>query len=109
MQIQSVETSAGTEICAAPLKNGIMQPVALFQVALDIFDRHRRIVHQDADRKRQSAQCHDVDRLSPAGRNDDRGKDRQWNRDCDDDGAAPTSQEEGSSDQSAQQRSLPHG
>ena len=31
---------------------------------MNIFDLHRRVVHQDSDSQRQSAQRHDVDRLA---------------------------------------------
>src|SRR5690348_18226198 len=33
------------------------------QVTVNVFDRDRRVVDQDADRQRQAAQGHDVERL----------------------------------------------
>ena len=76
------------------LEDRLMQPTALFQIALDVFDRHRRIVHQDADRQRQPAQRHDVDRLAQQAQHNDRRQDRQRNRHRDDDRAAPAPQEQ---------------
>ena len=46
----------------------IVQVVAFFQIALDIFNRHGGVVHQDADGKRKPAERHDVDGLSDAAR-----------------------------------------
>ena len=54
MQIQSVETSAGTEICDAPL----------LQESLNVFDGDSGIVDQDADCQRQSPKRHGVDRFA---------------------------------------------
>jgi hypothetical protein len=34
--------------------------LAMLQVPVDIFDRHRGIVHQNADRQGQAAQRHDI-------------------------------------------------
>ena len=42
----------------------LAQRLPLLEVALDVLDRHRGVVHQDADRQRQAAQRHDVDRLA---------------------------------------------
>ena len=50
------------------IENGLPHLLAHGQVALDVFDFHRRIVHQDADRERQTAERHDVDRLADAHR-----------------------------------------
>ena len=61
MQIQSVETSAGTAICAAPSRIAVLQVVAFFEIALDVLDGDGGVVHQDADGQRQAAQRHDVD------------------------------------------------
>ena len=33
-------------------------------MAVDVFDRHRRVVDQDADRQREAAERHHVDRLA---------------------------------------------
>ena len=61
MQMHSVETRAGTAICAAPSRIASCSCVPIFQIALDILDGDRGIVHQDADGEREAAQRHDVD------------------------------------------------
>ena len=48
------------------IQNGLFDLLALFQIAVDVFDLYRRVVHQDAHRQRQPAQRHDVDRLAAA-------------------------------------------
>ena len=63
-------------------------------VAVDVFDFDRGVVHQNADRQRQSAQRHDVDGLAQRAQHDDRRQNRQRNRNRDDQRAAPASQEE---------------
>ena len=64
MQMASVETKAGTAICAAPSRMAVLDFLALFQIAIDVFDFDRGVVDQDADRQRQPAQGHDVDGLA---------------------------------------------
>ena len=59
----SVETNAGTAICGAPSRMACSSSLPS-QIAVDVLNRHRRVIHQDADRQRQSAQRHDVDRLA---------------------------------------------
>jgi len=49
MQMQSVETSAGTAICAGAVENGFALCVALFEVAFDVFDGDSGVVDEDAD------------------------------------------------------------
>ena len=44
-----------------------MQVVALFEMALDVFDRDGGVVDQDADGQREAAERHDVDGLADAG------------------------------------------
>ena len=48
------------------VENRLLQFLALGEVALDVLDLHRGVVHQNADRQRQSAQGHDVDGLAAA-------------------------------------------
>ncbi len=64
MQMQSVETKAGTAICCAPSRMARNGFLALREVAVDVFDFHGGVVHQDADRQRQPAERHDVDGLT---------------------------------------------
>ena len=64
MQMQRVETSAGTAIWAAPVEDGLAQIPPLLEVALDVLDGHGGVVHQDAHREGETAQGHDVDGLA---------------------------------------------
>ena len=54
------------------VEDGRLERLALLQVPVDVLDRHRRVVHQDADRERQAAERHDVDRLAERAEDDDR-------------------------------------
>ena len=94
MQMDRVETSAGTAICAAPYRMASRCAMPFLHVALDVLDRDGRVVDQDADRQRETAQGHDVDRLAEEAQHHHRGQDRQRDRDRDDEGAAPTAEKE---------------
>ena len=94
MQMQSVETSAGTAICAAPSRMACTISLPCVKVAVDVFDFDGGVVHQDADGERQAAERHDVDGFAQRAEDDDRGENRERNRDRDDQRAAPASQEE---------------
>ena len=59
-----------------------------------IFDRHRRVVDEDADRQRQAAERHRIDRLAEKIEDDERREDRQRYGDHDDEGRAPRAQEQ---------------
>ena len=61
---------------------------------VDVLDGHRRVIHQDADRERKTAQCHDVERLANRREADDRAQHRERDRDRDDDGRAPASEKQ---------------
>ena len=63
-------------------------------VAVDVLDLDRRVVDKDSDRKRQSAEGHDVDRVTKQVEDGDGCQDRKRDRDADDDGAAPASKKE---------------
>ncbi len=77
MQMESVETKAGTAICAAPSRIACSMLLALFQIAVDVLDLDRRIVHQNADGQRKAAQRHDVDGLAQRAQQDERDQDGQ--------------------------------
>src|SRR5271156_86119 len=68
--------------------------VALFENAIYVLDLNSRIVDENADRKCQTAQGHDVDRLAQKTQNDHRSENRQRNGDRNNDRAAPTPDEE---------------
>ncbi len=58
-------------------------------VAMDILDLDGRVIDQHADRQRQTAQRHDIDRLPGDMERGDRGHDRERNGGDDDQSAAP--------------------
>src|SRR5271156_2430 len=68
--------------------------VALFENAIYVLDLNGRIVDENADRKCQTAQGHDVDRLAQKTQNDHRSEDRKRNGDRNNDRAAPTADEQ---------------
>ena len=59
------------------------------QMAFDVFKRHGSIVDQNPDCKRQAAKCHDVDRFTKQMQHNQRGKNRERNRNGNNDSAAP--------------------
>ena len=61
---------------------------------MDVLNHHRSLIDQDADRKRQPAQRHDVDGLIRAPQGHNCGKQREGDSNDDDGGAAPVTQEE---------------
>ena len=48
--------------------------LALLQVVVDVLDRHRRVIDENADRKREAAERHHVDRFADRGQERDRGQ-----------------------------------
>ena len=74
-------------------ENSLVQRLALLQVPRNIFNGHRRVVHQDADGQSQAAQRHQVDGFMQKAEDNHRAQDGQRNRNADDHGAAPASQE----------------
>ena len=48
-------------ICCAPSRMAGSICFALFEMVIDVLDRHRSVVDQNADRERQAAERHDVD------------------------------------------------
>ena len=68
--------------------------LALIEIAVDVFDFHRGVVHQDAHRQRQPAQSHDVDGLVQETEHDDRRQNRQRDGNGDNHRAPPTAQEQ---------------
>ena len=68
--------------------------LAVFEMPIDVLDRHRRVVDQNADRQRETAERHDVQRLADRRQRDDRAQHRQRNRRRDDQGRAPGAEEQ---------------
>src|SRR6202011_334836 len=76
------------------VEDGLFHLLAHGQIAFDVFDLHRRIIHQDADSERQSSQGHDVDGLAERAQENHGDEDGQWDRDRDDYRRTPIAQEE---------------
>ena len=45
-------------------QNRVFDLLALFEIAVDVLDLHRRVVDENADRERKAAEGHDVDGLA---------------------------------------------
>ena len=68
MQMQSVDTSAGTAICGRAVQDRLRSPWPLLAMALDVLDGDGGVVHQDAHREGEAAERHDVDGLAEQAR-----------------------------------------
>ena len=66
-----------------------VQILALIEIAIDVLDGDRGVVHQDADRQRQAAQRHDVDGFAQRAQHADGAQNRKRNGNRDDQRAAP--------------------
>ena len=53
MQMHSSETNAGVTICSAPSRMACLDLLALLEVPVDVLDRDRGLVDQNADRERE--------------------------------------------------------
>ncbi len=58
-------------------EDGVVQRVALFEVALDVLDGDGGVVDEDADGESETAEGHDVDGLAEQAEHDDGGEDRE--------------------------------
>ena len=57
--------------------------------AMRIFDRHGRIIDEDADRQGKPPERHGIEGLAEKVEHDEGRQDRKRNRDHDDEGGAP--------------------
>ncbi len=76
------------------LENGRLDLLALFQMPVDVLDGDGRVVDENADRERKTAERHEVDGLAERIEDDEGGDDGQRDGDGDDQGAAPAAQEQ---------------
>ena len=77
MQIHSSETKAGVDDLRGAVHDRGLHFLAVLQMPVDVFDRHRSVVDQDADREREPAERHDVQRLAHRRQRDDGAENRQ--------------------------------
>ena len=94
MQMQSSETKAGVTIWLRAVEDRLLDRLALLQMPVDVLDGHGGVVDQDADREREAAERHDVERLADRRQHDDGAEHRERDRDRDDDGRAPAAEEQ---------------
>ena len=103
MQMQNSAIVAGGMISCAPSGDGGQDVLALLlHMAIDVFDGDRRVVDQNADRERQTAERHHVDRLAEHRKRDQRAEHRQRYRNRDDQRRAPAAEKH--QDHEARQR-----
>ncbi len=76
------------------VQNRLHRLLAHRQVAVDVFDLHRRVVHQDAHGQGQPAQRHDVDCFAQRAQAQQADQDRKRNRNRNNQCALPVSQEQ---------------
>ena len=62
-RMQTIAKSRGMAVWAFPSRTALAIEGAWLHLGVDVFDLHRRLIHQNADGQRQSAQGHQVDRL----------------------------------------------
>ena len=68
--------------------------LAMFQVPVDVLDRDGGVIHQNAHRQRQPAQCHDIQCLAHRPQPRQRRQHSQWDGDGDDHRGTPAAQEQ---------------
>ena len=89
----SVETMVGTAIPAEPCRVACGRGIAfLGEQAVGVLDRHGRVVDQDADGERKTAERHRVERLAEEVQRDERRQDGQRDRDHHDHASTAMSQ-----------------
>jgi hypothetical protein len=93
-RMQSIASSRGNAVSAEPSRTAWASGLPALQVGVNVLDRHRRFVHQNADRQRQAAQRHQVDRLPGDPQRQHRRHQRQRNVQHHDQRAAPVAQEQ---------------
>ena len=94
-RMHSIASSRGTAVSALPRRTARAIDRRVLHLRVDVLDLDGRLVHQDADRQRQAAQRHQVDRL-PGQPQGDHGAPSRAKRDVqhDDDHAPPVAQEQ---------------
>ena len=93
-RMHSIASSRGTAVSSLPQPHRPGERAGLLHLGVDVLDLDGRLVHQDADRQRQAAQRHQVDRLARQPQADDGRQQRERDVEHDDDHAAPVAQEQ---------------
>ena len=61
MQMERVETNAGTSDLRGTIENRLFYGLAHLDIAIDVLDFDSGVIYKDADSERQTAEGHDVD------------------------------------------------
>ncbi len=77
-----------------PVEDRLDVGLAQRHLAVNVFDFNRRIVHENADGQRQTAERHEVDGLAQGAEQGKGGEHRKRNREGDDEGAPPGAEKE---------------
>ncbi len=76
------------------IENRFQQRIAVFQVALNVFERDGSVIHKDADGECKPAERHRIDRLAKEAKHQDRSKDRQRNGNGNNQRGAPAAEKQ---------------
>ena len=76
------------------VEDSLDQALAHIHVAMDVFDCHRRVVHENAHGQRETAERHEVQGVPESGQAHDAGQDRYRYRHDHDDRAAPAAEKQ---------------
>jgi hypothetical protein len=89
MQMQSVATKAGRRDLLRPVEDRADHRLPHGEVPVRVLDLHGGVVDQDADREREAAERHHVERLAEERQRDDRHQDGERDRHHDDERRPP--------------------
>ena len=93
-RMHSIASRRGTAVSVVPCQTArAIEPVCSI-CDVDVLDRDGRLIDEDADRQRQPAQRHQVERLAGHPQGDHRRQQREGNVEHDDDDRAPVAQEQ---------------
>ena len=94
-RMHSIANNRGTAVSARAIQHGLRDRVGTaLHLRVDVLDLDRRLVDQNADRQRQAAQRHQVDRLPGDPQRQHGSHQRQRNVEHDDQRASPVAQEQ---------------
>ena len=94
MQMLSVATKAGVGNLLRAGQDGFAKRHAFRQQAVDVFNLHRGVVHQDPHRQSQATERHDVDGFAERAHHQQRRENGQRNGNGHDQRAAPAPEEQ---------------
>ncbi len=93
-RMHSIASSRGTAVSMFPCRTAEAIDARVLHLVVDVLDLDGRLVDQDADGKRQSAQSHEVDRLAGEPERHESAADRERDVEDDDDHAPPVAEKD---------------